>query len=541
MEVSVAYQGGGARVFELMVAAHACRALEQEKKLKIIRVSGSSAGAIAAAMFATECDIERVVNGLAGLESKVRRAFPESRLRMVPSFLRLAKGLPIYDEANVREILIDIFRLGNIDATRPINELVKNYQLRILRSDVKVNSSMNVTEASSESLADALVDSAAIPFVFRTPKTTKKPELLDGGLFQNLPTRAAAEDLKANQKVLAFSFEKFPQKIEKDLSLIGYGKSILGSLIDERVIESMGGIKESNVILLENRRSTLEFASIFSPTTASGFANEVVLVGGKIRDWRRSHYGSNGPDWHSNHPIDVAVATNAIRNQALDFFKTVKAEKYHAKLVKHEITFESLNAEQADSIHLEIHLDGSCNQGLQFFQFHYYADSETSLLRDVDVHILDANGNLRKSLLLPFRLEGAVRGIAALVCLDRPLSAGDEIRIVKVEKVYHGLSRYEREGVCWQSVRLTDGRTTDRMEIVTHFREDDFPLHYGDARPNRPADAAVYDEAGPGNQLPTTTVEQKHLKANWRSLVSTVDLRGLTGGNNFASVIYYKN
>lgn len=92
---------------------------------------------------------------------------------MVPSFLRLAKGLPIYDEANVREILIDIFRLGNIDATRPINELVKNYQLRILRSDVKVNSSMNVTEASSESLADALVDSAAIPFVFRTPKTTK--------------------------------------------------------------------------------------------------------------------------------------------------------------------------------------------------------------------------------------------------------------------------------------------------------------------------------------------------------------------------------
>lgn len=95
-------------------------------------------------------------------------------------------------------------------------------------------------------------------------------------------------------------------------------------MIDERVIESMGGIKESNVILLENRRSTLEFASIFSPTTASGFANEVVLVGGKIRDWRRSHYGSNGPDWHSNHPIDVAVATNAIRNQALDFSKQSK-------------------------------------------------------------------------------------------------------------------------------------------------------------------------------------------------------------------------
>lgn len=69
MEVSVAYQGGGARVFELMVAAHACRALEQEK-LKIIRVSGSSAGAIAAAMFATECDIERVVNGWLDLSQK---------------------------------------------------------------------------------------------------------------------------------------------------------------------------------------------------------------------------------------------------------------------------------------------------------------------------------------------------------------------------------------------------------------------------------------------------------------------------------------
>lgn len=187
-----------------------------------------------------------------------------------------------------------------------------------------------------------------------------------------------------------------------------------------------------------------------------------------------------------------------------------------------------------------MHLKGSQNQGLQFFRFHYYADSETSLLRDVDVRVYDATGELRKSLLLPFRLDEPTRGIAALVCLDRPLSAEDEICILKVEKVYHGLARYERDGMCWQTVRLTEERTTDNLQIVTHFREQDFPQHYSDARPNRGTDAPIYEEVGPGNQLKTETYEDANLLPNWKSIVSNVNLTTLTAERTFASVAHYR-
>ncbi|MCU1132872.1 patatin-like phospholipase family protein [Stenotrophomonas muris] len=541
MEVSVAYQGGGARVLELMAACRACRSIQDESgAIKVSRVSGSSAGAIAAAMHATECDVEKIVRGLPKLKAKVEDFFPSSHLAKWHVLFRFTRGLPIYNEADVRKILIEIFDIGGVDATRPVKELVKKgYELRILRSDLKANSSDNVDENSSESLVDALVDSAAIPFVFRTPKTTNKPQLLDGGLFQNLPTWAAAEGLKPHQTVLAFSFAKNHGTTKESFSLLEYGKAILNSLIDERVEGAIQGIKKDNVLLLKQRRTTLDFESIFSSDAHENFLVDVEGTKESIHDWTRSRYGPNGTDWHSSHAIDVASAAEQMRVHALDFFATNKSKEYSPRLIRQQITYESLQSNNPDTIQLEIHLDGIDNPGLQFLEFKYMPDSEIAPLRKVDVTVQDSNGNARKALLLPFRID-CPRGITTLLCLDKPLSAGDDITIKKIEQIYNGLTRYEREGMCWQTVRLTPGKIPKMMEIISHFRDADFPLHYGDALPNRATDAPIYIEVGPANQLSTTTAQVPHLKPGWKSLVSKVDLTRLTEGMNFASVTYYK-
>jgi predicted acylesterase/phospholipase RssA len=539
MEISIAYQGGGARLIELMAAALACRRIEDARRIKVIRSSGASAGAIAAAMYATHCDIEKVVRNIKGLKDEVESKFPPSRLRQVPAFLRLARGKPVYDERDVRVMLLKIFELGGVDASRPVRELVRDgSQLRILRSDIHIHATSNVTEMSEAPLVEALVDSAAIPFIFRTPKTTEYPELLDGGLFQNLPGRAAADDLTPNQIVLAFSFEKVIARNAGKKSLLDYGKLIVSSLIDERVEDAVFGIKESNVIRLTQRRETLDFASIFSDDVADTFADEVVDIESKVKQWQRSRFGANGPDWHSSHPQDVEAVASAMRRQVLSFFDAVKVKKYHADRVKHEITYEQLNSEEPCIFELEIQLSGNKNAGLQFFQFNYYGDSDVSSLRHVDVKVFDGNGDPRQVMLLPFRIEGKRAAIAALVCLDRPLATNDTIRIVKVEQVYRGLARYEREGSVWQTLSLGDGRTADQLHIVTHFRSADFPLHYSDARIERAEDAPIFAEVT-GNQLPTTTSEVNG-KVGWRTVSSTVDLSKLTSGRNFASVVYYK-
>ncbi|WEN13906.1 patatin-like phospholipase family protein [Rhodanobacter sp. AS-Z3] len=539
MEVSIAYQGGGARLIELMAAALACRRIEDTKKIKVVRSSGASAGAIAAAMYATGCDLEKVVRHIKDLKGEVELKFPPGRLRQVPAFLRLARGKPVYDEQDVRAVLLKMFAFGGVDASRPVRELIKgDSQLRILRSDIHIHATSNVTEKSEAALVDALVDSAAIPFVFRTPKTTQHPELLDGGLFQNLPGRVAADDLAPDQVVLAFSFEKVISKNIGKQSLLDYGKAIVSSLIDERVEDAVFGIKESNVIRLAHRRETLDFSSIFSEDAVDTFADEVVDIEGRIKQWLRSQFGSNGPDWHSSHPQDVAAVAAAMRRQVMSFFDVVKVKAYHADHVKHEITYERLNSEEPDTCKLEIQLNGNRNTGLQFFQFNYYGDSDASCLRHVDVKVFDGGGKPRNVMLLPFRIEGK-RAIAALVCLDRPLAAIDTIKIVKVEQIYRGLARYERDGLVWQTLSLAEGRTADELHIVTHFRKADFPLHYGDAMRDRSRDAPVFEETT-GNQLPTTTIVVDE-KPGWKTLSSTVDLSGLTASRNFASVIYYKD
>lgn len=541
MDVSVAYQGGGARVLELMAACRACTSIQREDgSIKVTRVSGSSAGAIAAAMHATECDVDKIVRGLPSFKDKVNRLFPPSRLAKWKVLLRFTRGLPIYHEDDVREILIEIFSMGGVDATRPVKELVKKgYELRILRSDVKANASDNVDETSAYFLVDALVDSAAIPFVFRTPKTSENPELLDGGLFQNLPTRAAAKQLKPHQTVLAFSFAKEDWTREKNISLLEYGKAILNSLIDERVEGAIEGIKKDNVLLLKRRRSTLDFSSIFSNDAYETFLDDIADTKDSIHSWTRSRYGPNGTDWHSAHATDVASAAEQMRIHALDFFETNKSKEYFPRLITQQTTYESLRSNNPDSIQLEIHLDGDRNPGLQFLEFKYMPDSEVAPLRKVDVTVQDANGNARKALLLPFRIDSP-RGITTLLCLDKPLAPGDNITIRKIEQIYNGLARYEREGMCWQTVRLTAGKIPEMMQIISHFREADFPLHYGDAIPNRATDEPVYIEAGPANQLSTSTMEVPNLRPGWKSLVSKVNLTGLTGKMDIASVVYYK-
>ncbi|WP_143043345.1 patatin-like phospholipase family protein [Sphingopyxis sp. YR583] len=275
MQVSLAYQGGGARVIELMAAAKACNVAVDEGRFEVIRVSGASAGAIAAAMHATGCDITAIVDRAHTLKGKVEQHFPSTRLRKRNAVPRLLFGYPLFDEKHVRELILELFRLGGVDAECPIRDLpLKVPQLRIMRSDIRFHNASAATETSEARLVDALVDSAAIPFAFRLPGTAANPEILDGGLFQNLPASAAMADLQAGQVALGFSFPKEDAPDLRSASPLDYGKAILGSLLDERIADATTRIKPGNIIEIPNRRSTFEFAQAFLDTMRAQFSED---------------------------------------------------------------------------------------------------------------------------------------------------------------------------------------------------------------------------------------------------------------------------
>jgi predicted acylesterase/phospholipase RssA len=58
--IQVAFQGGGAKLCDLLAAAAAIKELENQKEVEVTRVAGTSAGAIAACWYATGLDIDLI-------------------------------------------------------------------------------------------------------------------------------------------------------------------------------------------------------------------------------------------------------------------------------------------------------------------------------------------------------------------------------------------------------------------------------------------------------------------------------------------------
>lgn len=105
----LAIQGGGAKIIALLAAMEAVQKLQGERRIQVTRVAGTSAGAIVAALFAAECDMADVRNGLVQtFGADVNRLFP---VPTIPLLLRKTwwQGKPLWKESDLRPILEPFF------------------------------------------------------------------------------------------------------------------------------------------------------------------------------------------------------------------------------------------------------------------------------------------------------------------------------------------------------------------------------------------------------------------------------------------------
>lgn len=474
------FRGGGARVIELMAAAEALRELSSAG-LEVFRVSGASAGAIAAAMFATECDIGAIVSQPDKLKAIVRRHFSDDRFRKRNTVWRLVRGLPIFDEAALGDALIALFELGGVDARRPIRDIVRsNIQLRILRSNIRYHNSSVATEESEFQLWEALADSASIPFAFKMPGTRgRTPEILDGGLFQNLPAHAATEGLGANQIPLGFSFEKEPAPDLTKASVSQYAAAVINSMLSERIEDSAQRIKPSNIVLIPNRRRTFDFESIFTDDLYKNFRETVGQVKILTDGWRKSVEMLDGPDWYSEHPDDLREHIRLTDLAVMDFFDANNGG-YHAEEIHHEIVFNSHNQTEADLCLLHVRLLGSKNVGLQFLRFWFF-DSKSGPLKRATIEVSDGQGNAIPALIFPVRNTGKPRSRSILLVLPKALADGGEFSITKAEESFATMLDYLTEGQNFQTLGMGVGRSADTVKLSVHFPKALKPKFFRDA------------------------------------------------------------
>lgn len=193
VNIQLAVQGGGAKICLLLAAFEAIQQLEQENVIRVKKIAGTSAGAIAACMFAARIPMSEIRNRLRDghgsqlangfrIPSAKGKIFGEMRatFQWLEMIKALAGGRPLWDTAILDGKLRELFeahgkqRLDQLDipvtvvATDLGNSAAKPYR-------------------GGDQIIDALMASAGLPYCFRTWDKNGAPHHVDGGLCENLP------------------------------------------------------------------------------------------------------------------------------------------------------------------------------------------------------------------------------------------------------------------------------------------------------------------------------------------------------------------
>ena len=178
--IQLAIQGGGAKITYLVAALEAVQTLEREGALRVTRIAGTSAGAIAGALYAAGVDMRRARDTFESDRYALLRAFPPAG--MARCAWKLISGEPFWNAAPLRRLLARL-----LDGRDTFGDL--DLPLIVVATDL-TNMQPCVYDAPGEPLVSAIMDSAGIPFFFRTaPGAAHGHErvVVDGGICENLP------------------------------------------------------------------------------------------------------------------------------------------------------------------------------------------------------------------------------------------------------------------------------------------------------------------------------------------------------------------
>ena len=254
MNLQFAFQGGGAKLAALLAAAEAVFAQQQVLHYTISRVSGTSAGAIAACVLATGKDPatfkQRLINLAESRLDKICRSYSYPWLGY-----HLWRGNPVYETTEYRRFLTDLFDLGTQKWVY-LDDLDAGIDIFIHAVDVRTREPKIYKKGDRVTIAQALFNSSALPFIFKTFKD--QTGIFDGGLVNNFPSDILQAGETQFGHVAGFSFE--PQPVQLQFSgLKDFASALISTMMDNATKQALGKLAVGDVHYIRTRTSTLDF------------------------------------------------------------------------------------------------------------------------------------------------------------------------------------------------------------------------------------------------------------------------------------------
>jgi predicted acylesterase/phospholipase RssA len=258
--ISIAFQGGGAKVIALLAAADAISELIRDDSIEVVTVSGSSAGSIAALLLSAGADFSKVRYALQQSAEEISRNFPaiNSVSMTLKAFDYLIRGKPIYSPRLFNSMIAKVLGLCGIDVLKDISD-VQKIPLFITVSDIYQGKTVIHDRGN---IRDALRKSCAIPFVFSSHRADDQGQFVDGGVFDNLPTDVLIKNSPLDVPVFAIGFS--PDAAEPAANSFRYILSLMFSVVSYKVSGSRESIGQEFVYELKTTLGTLDFNKMVS-------------------------------------------------------------------------------------------------------------------------------------------------------------------------------------------------------------------------------------------------------------------------------------
>lgn len=277
--IQVVFQGGGAKLCVLMAVCEILKKYEEENRIVVRRVAGSSAGAIAAVMLASKKSMETYK---AEVKSIGKTFLSEMRTNHLVGVWRILTGNAYYGRVSLESFFEKL--ICENGGPRSVADLRCDPQLYF----TDLYSLRARVSPPEEPIPAALAKSCRFPFAFVGYKSGDVQ--VDGGLALNLPVDSLKRDESLKGNVIGIGFSSgFGEPKKGDL--ISYAQQLYSAAIENGVARSEAILGPNNVFRIATAIGTFDFELAL----AEGFDVHYQLVAGQFQTWLDTWLKSFGP------------------------------------------------------------------------------------------------------------------------------------------------------------------------------------------------------------------------------------------------------
>jgi predicted acylesterase/phospholipase RssA len=247
IKIQVVFQGGGAKLCLLMAVCNVLDSYEKDGRIEVTRVAGSSAGAIAAVMFASEKAAETYKSEIRSIG---RRLLSDMSIPVWWGKLRAITGAAYFTNLNLENFFEELFCRDK--GPKRLKDL--RIETEVYFTDLY---SLNARIApQDEAIPKALAKSCRFPFAFVGYKSGDTE--VDGGLALNLPVDSLKNAESTKGSVIGIGFKgKFGSTSKS--GLVSYTQQLFSAAIESGVDRSEAILGPQNVYRTDTDIGTFDF------------------------------------------------------------------------------------------------------------------------------------------------------------------------------------------------------------------------------------------------------------------------------------------